>query len=334
MDEYLADLQNCELCEWRCGVDRLDKERGVCKIGKPKVASATLHPAPPESYTVFMSGCNYRCLNCQNWGIAHYPDTGEKIRGWVEPKVLAEEAVEKIHSLRGKTIGADRIFFSGGSPTPSLPYIEKVVEEARKLEDVKVNFDTNGFLTMRSLKRVLDFTTSITFDIKAYSDEVHRSLTGAPIEPVLRNARYVAENAEDQLWEFRTLLVPGINEEDVKPLAEFLADINKEVPLNFLAFRPHFVLEDYKGASTKSLKRAVRTAKEAGLKNVGWSGRPDIKGKGIERKTEEYSKEGAKIAGGRAEEVGCETHPRECGSCGSNQDCPVKNYRPAKGLFY
>jgi len=53
---YLNAFKECELCEHRCQVDRLAGETGVCKVILPTVASAALHPAPPESYTVFMAG--------------------------------------------------------------------------------------------------------------------------------------------------------------------------------------------------------------------------------------------------------------------------------------
>ena len=36
----------------------------------------------------------------------------------------------------------------------------------------KVNFDTKGYLTEKSLERVLRFTDSVTFDLKAFEDEV------------------------------------------------------------------------------------------------------------------------------------------------------------------
>ena len=121
----------------------------------PVVASATLHPAPPESYTIFMAGCNYKCLNCQNWTISQYPDNEFIQRGYEDPKELAEECVDKLSSISAKLMGADRIFFSGGEPTIHLPYIEEVVEEARKIRpDTKVNFDTNGYMTEESLRRV------------------------------------------------------------------------------------------------------------------------------------------------------------------------------------
>jgi uncharacterized Fe-S radical SAM superfamily protein PflX len=58
--DYLDPLASCTLCEHRCGVNRLAGQTGVCRMTLPVVASATLHPAPPESYTVFTAGCNYK----------------------------------------------------------------------------------------------------------------------------------------------------------------------------------------------------------------------------------------------------------------------------------
>ena len=117
---FLKDLKKCELCEHRCGVNRMKGETGVCKVTGPTVASATLHPAPPESYTVFMAGCNFKCLNCQNWTISQYPDNGFVQRGFIDPAELAEECVEQLGSISGQRMGADRIFFSGGEPTIHL----------------------------------------------------------------------------------------------------------------------------------------------------------------------------------------------------------------------
>ncbi len=329
MRSYLKELENCELCEWKCGVNRLEGECGVCMMEEPKVVSAKLHPAPPKSYTVFMAGCNFRCLNCQNWNIAHYPEQDASLRGFVEPKELAEEAVSKINSDEGKMMGADRIFFSGGSPTPSLPYIEEVVKEARKIDHgVKVNYDTNGFMTKSSLVRVLEFADSLTFDIKAYEDETHRALTGAPVEPVLRNAEYIARNAKDKLWEFRYLLIPGINDEDVGSVVEFLHDIDPSLPLNFLAFRPNFVLDNYKGATKDSMEKAVETAKNIGMTNVSWSGRTGIDGDLLDLSSDKYEKEGARLGGAIAEKYGCVTHPRDCGDCYSDKECSIKRYNP------
>ncbi len=330
--DYLEELTHCELCEHRCGVNRFKGEMGVCRMTFPVIASATLHPAPPESYTIFTAGCNFKCLNCQNWSISQYPDNGMVMRGVEETEALAKESICHLQSDMGQRMGADRIFFSGGEPTIHLPFIERVVKAARQIDpSVKVNFDTNGFMTEDSLKRVLSFTTSITFDIKAFDDEVHRALTGAPVSPVLRNAHYVGTNAKDQLWEYRVLVIPQVNEGDIRPLAKFVASIDPFLPVRFLAFRPNFVLEECPGASSDLMRRCTETATEEGLKNVSWSGRTDLPGRKVHidmRTSGKYQNVGAMHLATYALRAGCETHPRDCRICRANIKCRIKRYIP------
>ncbi|UCG53260.1 MAG: radical SAM protein [Candidatus Latescibacterota bacterium] len=300
----------------------------------PEVASRTLHPAPPESYTIFTGGCNFKCLHCQNWSISQYPDNGMRVDGFVNPAALAREAVSAIESPAGRLMGADRIFFSGGEPTIHLPYIEKVVFEARKLNrSCKVNFDTNGFMTESSLERILDFTTSMTFDIKAYHDEIHRAMTGAPVEPVLRNAEIVATRAPEKLWEYRIVVIPGVNEEDVGPICRFLARLSGDLPVCFLAFRPNFVMENHPRASRGLMTKCLSLASEAGLRNTAWAGVTGLPGsfRNIDTLSDAaYERAGAKTAGSYASSHGCETHPRDCGTCPASDACTIKRIIPGK----
>jgi len=333
--DYLSDLRNCHLCEWRCGVNRLGGEEGVCRMTVPEVASAQLHPAPPESYTVFLAGCNFKCLNCQNWTISTYPDQPRQrrgVRGFLDPEKLAAECVRALRSPAGRAMGADRIFFSGGEPTIHLPYIERVVTSARQIDPrVKVNFDTNGFLTEQSLRRVLAFATSITFDLKAYHDDVFRAITGAFVEPVLRNAELIGKTAKEKLWEYRILVIPGVNEHEVSPLCEFIAGIDSSLPVCFLCFRPNFALEHHPGASRELMERCMEIAADYGLENVHWSGLPGLPGRQghiYDEMEASYEREGARLAASYARAAGCKTHPRDCGACPRNQQCDLKGYRP------
>jgi len=332
--DFLKDFEKCELCEHRCKVNRLAGQTGVCKATLPVVASATLHPAPPESFTVFMAGCNFKCLHCQNWTISQYPDNKVKQIGAIEPAKLAEECIRHLNSTYGQTMGADRIFFSGGEPTIHLPYIEKVVADARKIKpETKVNFDTNGYMTEKSLQRVLNLTTSITYDFKAYQNETHLALTGASAAPVLRNAEFIARHAKDKLWEYRVVAIPKINEDEIQPLAEFIAAIDPTLPVCFLAFRPNFVLENYPGATRSLMERCDEIAEQCGLKNAYWSGHPDISGKIVEidfEMKQSYRSKEAKMAGSYAQNAGCRTHPRNCRMCPLNLECKLKRYIPQR----
>lgn len=322
-----SDYEHCVLCEWRCGVNRPAGERGVCRLGLPEVASCALHPAPPESFTIFMAGCNFACLHCQNWTIAHHSDTREILEGRRDPAHLAAQGVRAMESPIGRMIRADRLFFSGGEPTCSLPFVEAVVSEARRIEPgIKVNFDTNGFATEDSFARILDLATSVTFDIRAVNDDVHRAMTGAPADPVLRNAATMAAHPE-QLWEFRVLVVPHINDEEIEPISRFIASLDPTLPVAFLAFRPNFVLERHPGASTRLMRRAAEIARDCGLTNAQWHGRPNLRGSISARRHPRYRSRGGQIAGAYAAALGCPTHPRLCGSCQQHPECPVRRYR-------
>jgi pyruvate formate lyase activating enzyme len=332
--DYLEELAKCELCEHYCGVNRLAGEVGVCRVLLPAVASATLHPAPPESYTVFMAGCNFKCLHCQNWSISQFPDNGYRQRGYEDPNKLAAECINQLHSVSAGQMGADRIFFSGGEPTIHLPYIERVVAAARKIKpDTKVNYDTNGYMTEQSLKRILAFATSVTYDLKAYHDDVHCALTGVSSGPVLRNAKYIGRHAVAKLWEYRIVVIPEVNESEIEPLVKFIADIDPLLQVCFLSFRPNFVLERHIGANRDVMNRCVEIAKSIGLKNAYWSGYAGISGnikKVVDEIKDSYTSAGAQIAGSYAYDAGCQTHPRRCISCGSNQACAVKKYTPIR----
>jgi pyruvate formate lyase activating enzyme len=256
------------------------------------------------------------------------------VDGYVGPESLAFESIKKLESPSGRLMGADRVFFSGGEPTIHLPFIERVVSEARRmLPTLKVNFDTNGFMTEESLKRVLSFTTSITFDIKAFYDDTMRAITGAVVDPVLRNAEILARTASEKLWEYRITVIPELNEEDIAPICRFVASFSKDLPVAFLAFRPNYVLDEHVGATSDLMRRCVDQAKTAGLRNVTYAGRTNIPGKKGTCSNEvegAYHRREARTAATYALSKGCTTHPRDCGGCSAMSMCPLKRYIPKR----
>lgn len=308
----MKELASCELCEWRCKVNRLQGEKGICGIGYPEVGISTLHPAPPASFDAFMMGCNFRCLGCQNYTLSMRHTQGE----YISPKKWAEKGKTALNSIQTRQIEADRLFFTGGEPTCSLPWIEEVVS----LMECPVNFDTNGFMTEKTLKRVIALSDSITFDIKAFSEKVHRLLTGAPVKPVLRNVKYVIEHALEKVYEFRVVVVPGLTTE-AADIARYVAQLSQDAPVCYLAFRPNFVLENVRGVTLNELKTVVKKARSYGLKNVTSAGIPNISG----------TKEGIQDFQKSAEKAGCtkvvpDPKKRLC-TC---KECTLKEHVPQR----
>jgi putative pyruvate formate lyase activating enzyme len=79
-EESLALLSSpCRVCPRHCKVDRLSGRPGLCGPGRRAiVASAFPHHGEEDclrggkgSGTIFFSGCNLRCVFCQNWEISH-----------------------------------------------------------------------------------------------------------------------------------------------------------------------------------------------------------------------------------------------------------------------
>jgi len=102
--ERLAPLEaRCTLCPRVCRVDRTAEEKGVCQTGhRASVSHALLHfgeepvlsgtqrsdpdlPAGAGSGTIFFTGCNLKCLFCQNyqlsWLLEGEPATDEELAG-------------------------------------------------------------------------------------------------------------------------------------------------------------------------------------------------------------------------------------------------------------
>jgi len=78
-------LRSCRVCPRNCHIDRCNNKVGVCKIGRlARVASAFPHHGEEDclrgwrgSGTIFFSGCNLRCVFCQNYDISQGDDGGE-----------------------------------------------------------------------------------------------------------------------------------------------------------------------------------------------------------------------------------------------------------------
>lgn len=74
----LEELRQCEVCPFRCKVNRLEGKIGKCGCNdKIKIALASLHyyeepciSGKNGSGTVFFSNCNLNCLFCQNYKIS------------------------------------------------------------------------------------------------------------------------------------------------------------------------------------------------------------------------------------------------------------------------
>ncbi len=160
-------IEFCELCPWKCKADRKsDDKRSVCGGGYyPKVSSYNLHfgEEPPisgyrGSGTIFLTGCQLRCVYCQN-----YPISQLRYGNEYSFEEFADMMIELQHN------GAHNINFV--TPTPWIFQIIKSLEIAiKKGLKIPIVWNTSGYEELEALKFLDGIVDIYLTDIK-YSDD-------------------------------------------------------------------------------------------------------------------------------------------------------------------
>lgn len=170
-----SDNVVCISCPRKCGADR-DATFGYCGVpGELVVARAALHmweepciSGKEGSGTIFFSGCNLRCVFCQNHNIA---------AGGAGFTVTTDRLAEIMLELQEK--GANNI----NLVTPSH-YVDKIVmsiDKARKLGlNVPIVYNTGGYDSVEMLKKLDGLVDIYLPDFKYVSGELAKKYSNAP----------------------------------------------------------------------------------------------------------------------------------------------------------
>jgi pyruvate formate lyase activating enzyme len=97
-------------------------------------------------------------------------------------------------------IERDRVFydqsqggvtFSGGEPTYQPEFLWHLLKASQE-SGIHTALDTSGFVKPEILKRVLEHTNLVLYDIKHMDPAKHKELTGVDNRLILDNARMIA----------------------------------------------------------------------------------------------------------------------------------------------
>ncbi len=190
---------------------------------------------PGVRAVVFTAGCPLRCLYCHN------PDTWSIGDG---TPTEASEIAERIGRLY-PYIKNGGVTFSGGEPCVQAKFL---CELARLLRErgLHIALDTSGAVLNEDVVELLRLCDLVLLDIKACSEEDYRSLTGGSLKKTLEFLDTV-RGMGIPVW-IRQVVVPGVNDtpEDIKRLADLLADYGNVERIELLPFRK-LCLEKYDG---------------------------------------------------------------------------------------
>ena len=175
----LEALKSCEVCPRDCGVDRLADKFAVCKTGRYAVVGSYFAHFGEEdclrgsrgSGTIFFSGCNLRCVFCQNfdisWQLRGTPAPPEKLAA-----MMLELQAEGCHNINFVT------------PEHVVPQIIEAlplaIEGGLKLPLV---YNTSAYDSMESLELMDGIVDIYMPDFKYWDSEMARKYSKAPDYP-------------------------------------------------------------------------------------------------------------------------------------------------------
>ena len=265
----------CQLCAHRCQIKAGGSGRCRARMnvggelrslvyGRP----AAVHVDPIEkkpffhflpgsqAYSLGTVGCPFRCKFCQNWEISQ-ATPGDYDAGFTTPVAVVDAAVRR---------AAPVIAFTYNEPTVFTEYALDIaaLARARGLRSVLVSC---GFMNAQPLADLCGALDAIKIDLKGYSDDFYRNVSGAALAPVLRSIAQVRRAGVH--LELVNLVVPTLNDADssLRGLVDWvLTDLGPDVPVHFTRFVPEYQLLNLPPTPVRTLERARALAMDRGIR--------------------------------------------------------------------
>jgi len=290
----LVELEDCCACPRCCHVDRIAGETKLCNIGRlARVASAFPHFGEEDclrgwngSGTIFFSGCNLRCVFCQNWDISQVSAGHELDAAGIADLMLALQE-RGCHNINFVT------------PEHVVPQVVEAIAAAipRGLR-LPIVYNTSGYDSLESLRLMEGLVDIYMPDFKFWERDTARRLAKAKDYPERAREALVEMHRQVGVLRFgpdglarrgvlvRHLVMPGQMEE-AAAIFRFLAEeLSPDTFVNVMAqYRPDYQVSEesraggmrYADINRRPLPEEVRAAfaaaRAAGLRrfDMRWS---------------------------------------------------------------
>jgi len=164
-----------------------------------------VHDGPGIRTTIFLKGCNMRCLWCHNpEGIPTDTHAGQS-------KTIDEIMNEVEKDTNYYLASGGGVTFSGGEPTLQLPFLFNLMTACRNL-GLHTALETNGLFPSEHIPELVKHTDLFLYDIK-HTDEVeHLKWTSVSNQRIVENLSAICKHNADVI--LRCPIIPGVNDND------------------------------------------------------------------------------------------------------------------------
>jgi len=274
LEKYVVQCNLCprictiqESATGNCGVRRNIK--GIlyslvygkpCTVNIDPIEKKPLFHFIPGSttYSIATAGCNFHCLNCQNWTIsqAKFEQVAYRI---MPPEKVVEDALKN---------DCESISYTYTEPTIFYEYMLDIAKLAKK-QHIKNVLVSNGYINQEPLKLLCKYIDAANIDLKSIKEDFYKDICSGKLKPVLDTLKTLKEK---KIWiEVTNLIIPELNDklEEIKKLCEWVKNnLDKNTPLHFSKFFPMQRIINKPATPEETLKKAKEIAEKIGLKFV------------------------------------------------------------------
>lgn len=270
---------NCNLCPRNCNTDR-KVNMGYCKsTDEIRLARAALHfyeepciSGKEGSGAVFFSGCNLRCVFCQNKDIA-LGVTGKKVSVTRLSEIFLELQEKRANNINLVTA------------THYLPKIIKAVEMARNNGLIlPIVYNTSSYEKVDAIKMLEGIVDIYLPDMKYMEAELAKKLSNAEDYPVkalaaidemVRQKKDIIFDDRNMMQEgviIRHLILPGHTSNSIKVIDSLLERYGSKVYLSIMnqytpVVKELIYKELTRGVTKREYEKVLNHALDSGLEN-------------------------------------------------------------------
>ena len=271
----------CHTCQWRCRIN--PGKNGVCgmyhnqdgvlyNLNYARVSSVAADPIEKKPlfhfypgtlcFSLGTLGCNFHCKHCQNWEISTADGTE---LGLTCRELTPESAIKAAqqHGCRG-------IAWTYNEPAVWFEYTLDCAKLAKQ-HGLYTVYVTNGYATPEALDTIGPYLDAWRVDIKGFSDEFYKNLTGVPHWRGILEVTKRAKEKWNMHIEVITNIVPTMNDDaaQLEGLAHWIySELGELTPWHVTRFYPHHHLTHLPPTPLESIEKAAAIGHKVGLKFV------------------------------------------------------------------
>jgi pyruvate formate lyase activating enzyme len=248
------------------------------------------HPGS-RTFSLAVSGCVFRCLNCQNWEISQKkPEETKDPRGPALrfrpplPRDLSGDDISRLSLFPDDAVAVatalrcPSIAYTYSEPTAYYEYTLDTCRAAHAagLKNIIV---TCGSIEERPLRELAPHVDAAHVDLKGFDETIYHRLNTGKLAPILRTLKIYHELG---VWfEVINLVVPTYTDDldMIRRMCDWLvANLGPDRPLHFSRFFPQHKLDHLEPTPVDVLLRARDAAQSAGLHYVYVGNVPELRG--------------------------------------------------------